>query len=119
MIDAIDSHLTQAERLELCSGRFSPAVLGVHDALTVTVSTARFSMPDMNKVRMNDARLSHGIATRDASGDFLPSEAGYEKDAYGSYVENELIPTACALPSTRSRAHVRDSLRSMGVSWGE
>ena len=117
MIDAIDSHLTQAERLELCSGRFSPAVLGVHDALTVTISTSRFRMPSMQAVRENDARLSHGIATRDASGDFLPNEAGYEKDAYGSHVANVLIPTACALPSTRSRAHVRDSLRSMGVSW--
>lgn len=55
-----ESQLSQTERLALCAGRFSPAVLGCDDEplIATTVSTARFPSPRMTKVRQNDGTLA-------------------------------------------------------------
>ncbi len=110
------SNLDQASRLAALP--VSPFV-DIREDEIVSRPPNGFRMPSMTRVREHDARLMLNGSRRDSNGDCLPSNEGYEKDAYGSHVQDEPIFTACALPSTRSRSYVRDSLRSMGMSWND
>lgn len=111
---AFESQLSQAERLALCSDRFSPAVLGCDDEPIVrTIAPARFPSPCMSKVRQRDGILSlHGSPVNvsdDAADDDDTSEEG-ELAAFALHKRRD---------SMREHSLLMPSQRGYAAAWSE
>lgn len=111
MIKEYASNLSQSERLALCSGRFSPAILGAESPVT-TLSRPPFpiSAGHAARVRLNDARLM-----RDGFSYSADTEDGEECEELEGEETSHASERAWHLPSTRSRSYVSRELRAMGV----
>lgn len=107
-----ESSLSQAERLALCAGRFSPAVLGCDDEpLVRVVSPARFPSPRMAKVRQRDGILSlHGSPCN------VADDGDEETDE-----EGELVAFAVSKRGEAMREHSfrLPSQRGYAAAWSE
>lgn len=118
---AYESQLSQAERLALCDGRFSPAILGCDDEpLVRVVSSARFPSPRMAKVRQRDNILSlHGSPVNisdDASDDDDTSE---ESELYAFAVtkrRDAMREHSLLMPSQRGYAAAWQEARDYGFA---
>lgn len=116
-----ESQLSQAERLALCAGRFSPSVLGCDDEpLVRTVTPSRFPSPSMAKVRQQDGWLAfHGSpcnVASDASEDEDTSDES-ELEAFAVHKRRDAMRDASLLmPSQRGYAAAWQEARSYGYA---
>jgi hypothetical protein len=117
----LESQLSQAERLELCAGRFSPSVLGCDDEpLVSTISPARFPSPSMAKVRQQDGILSlHGSpcnVSDDASEDEDTSDES-ELEAFAVHKRRDSMREhSLLMPSQRGYAAAWQTARDYGYA---
>lgn len=118
---AYESQLSQAERLALCTGRFSPAVLGCDDEpLVRVVSSARFPSPSMAKVRQRDGILSlRGSPVNVSSDAEDDDETSDESDLYAFAVakrSDAMREHSLLMPSQRGYAAAWSEARSYGYA---
>lgn len=116
-----ESQLSQAERLALCTGRFSPAVLGCDDEpLVRTIAPARFPSPRMARVRENDGLLSlRGSPVNVASDDATDDETSDESDLYAFAVakrSDAMREYSLLMPSQRGYAAAWQEAREYGFA---
>ena len=117
--------ISQAERLAAyASHRYDEEMSGEDEPSIVTVSAPPngFKMPSMVKVRERDALLNAGmIPALSTHEDESEDESEDEESELRGYALNKRMDTmrdaSFRLPSQRSRADVRDTLRSMGCSF--
>jgi hypothetical protein len=115
---AHESQLSQAERLALCAGRFSPIILAP-DSIGTPPVAPRFPSPCMARVREHDARLSlHGSPCNVASDEESDEESDDETlrafaldKRRDSMREHSLL-----MPSQRGYAEAWQEARSYGYS---
>lgn len=114
-----ESSLSQAERLALCSGRFSPAVLGCDEELIIrTVAPARFPSPRMARVRENDGRLAlHGSPCNVSDADDEETSEDDELAAFALYKRRDAMRDASLLmPSQRGYSAAWSEARDYGYA---
>ena len=117
----LESQLSQAERLELCSGRFSPSILGCDDEPLVRISApARFPSPRMAMVRQQDGILSlHGSpcnVSDDASEDEDTSDES-ELEAFAVHKRRDSMREhSLLMPSQRGYAAAWQTARDYGYA---
>ena len=117
------ANLSQTERLALCDGRTPLTLAEVGpDLRTVSTPPDGFRMPDMNKVRMHDARLSlYGSdvnVSEDESDEDEDEESELREHALDKRMDT-MREHSFRLPSQRSRRDVSDALRFMGCTYSE
>lgn len=118
---AFESQLSQAERLALCSGRFSPSVLGCDDEpLVRTIAPARFPSPRMARVRENDGLLSLrgspvNVSSDDGEDDETSEEG--ELEAFALHKRRDAMrERSLLMPSQRGYAAAWQEARSYGYA---
>lgn len=116
-----ESQLSQAERLALCAGRFSPAILGCDDEPLVRVVTpARFPSPCMSKVRQRDGILSlHGSPVNVSSDDATDDETSEESEleAFAVHKRRDAMREhSLLMPSQRGYAEAWQTAREYGFA---
>ena len=115
----LESQLSQAERLALCSGRFSPAILGCDDEPLVRISApARFPSPRMAKVRQQDGILSlHGSPCNVADADDEETDEEGELVAFAVSKRGEAMREhSFRLPSQRGYAEAWKTASEYGFA---
>lgn len=114
-----ESSLSQAERLELCAGRFSPAVLGADESAVTTLSRPLYpiSAGHAARVRLNDARLALHAPSAQRAEIEEEEETTEDEDLYAFAVakrSDSMREASFRLPSQRGICAAFDDYRSMG-----
>ena len=116
----LESQLSQAERLELCSGRFSPAILGCdEEPLVRTVTPSRFPSPSMAKVRQQDGILSLHGSSVNVGDDATDEETDDEGELVAFAVSKRgeaMREHSFRLPSQRGYAAAWQTARDYGYA---
>ena len=118
------SNLSQAERLNLCSGSviIPPDSIGRDERRVLSTPPNGFRMPSMSRVREHDARLqafgSECNVQDDESDEESDEETDLREHAYAKRTDS-MREHSFRLPSQRSRRDVSDTLASMGMGYND
>ncbi len=120
-------HLSQSERLELCSGSIPSLIMGDEAPLSVTIrdpyaKPEGWTMPSAQAVRLHDARLSRHYAPpapmdEDDSEDDDESEESELRDHVAYKRRDAMREHSFRLPSQSSRRECLGEMRALGLSW--